>query len=900
MNNWTVVVRDRLTHLSGEPADPELVEELAAHLTELYDDALAEGLSPPDARARALHVLDASDRLRETLQARQPAMTRRISAWSRQEIAPGRSKGVLMSWSSISRDARHAVRMILNAPAFSLIAICTFAVGIGVNTAVFSVINGVLLHPLPYPDADQITMIWMDNRRQGIKEDITSYPNYRDWRDQNSSFAHVAGVTPSSFTLTGVGEAERLMGAETTANFFAVMGLPPVIGRTFAVENEVEGQDSVTVISHGLWQRRFGGAHDVIGRTITLNGRPHEVIGVMPAALQMPEKTELWKPLAPSKEELEGRGFFWLPVMGRLKPGISVEQAQAEMTGIASRLEQTYQANRGFGVYLESLREQLIGDVERPLIILLSAVGFVLLIACANLANLMLGRTSARRKEIAIRSALGAGRGRVIRQIVTETFVLALIGAALGLILAYWTTGFFVALGGETIPRADVIGLSGPVLAFALLLATAAALLAGIVPAIQAARADVADHLREGGRQSGATASRRTRSVLVAAEVALALVLLTGAGLLVRTLWSMQTKPRGFTTENVAKVTIGLSAVSYPRPENAREFWARLLDRVRALPGVEAAATTTGVLQPVVTNSGTFSFEGKPPLPPEERAEFPVERVSPGFFETLNIPLVRGRTFTEQDHATATLVIVINESLARMGWGDEDPIGRRMKSGGPDSTSPWLTVIGVIRDIHRADVTRAIRPELYRSSLQQTPGTQTLIVRTAGDPSSIIPLIRREVNALDPQLALYRVGTLEEEFAKTLTQPRFQATLLAVFAAIALLLAAIGVYGVTSHAVRQRTQEVGIRMALGAHRGEVLKLILTQHLQPAIAGLIIGVIGAVLLSRYIRSLLYGVGPTDPLTFTVTAGALLAVAAAASWIPAWRATRVDPLNALRTE
>ena len=798
------------------------------------------------------------------------------------------------------RDARHAIRMLLNTPGFSLIALITFALGIGVNTAVFSVFNGVLLRPLPYPDADRITMIWLDNRRQGIKEDITSHPNYRDWREQNTSYAHMAAFTRSSFSLTDSGEPERLVGAQTTASFFDVMGTQPILGRVFTAEHEKSGNDAVIVLSHGLWQRKFGGSPAVLGRTIVLSGRAHEVIGVMPPQLQLPDKAELWKPLAPDENLRNARGAFWLPVIGRLKPGISLKEAQTEMSAISARMEQQFPGNRGYGAYLVPLHQQIVGDVRRSLVVLLAAVGFVLLIACANLGNLMLSRTAARRKELAIRTALGAGRWRLVRQIVTEAFVLALGGSALGLLFAYWVTGFFVTVGGESIPRPESIAIDGRVLAFTLGLAVVSALLAGLVPALHASSTTIVDSLREGGREGGPVASRRTRSALVAAEVALAFVLLAGAGILVRTLWSMQQVERGFNPRNVAVATVSLPGALYAQPPDVRAFYARLLDRVRALPGVESAATATGVLMPLLANSGIYSIEGKPQPPPEERIEYPVEVVSPGFFETLEIALVRGRTFNEQDHPDRPRVVVINETLAHLGWPGEDPIGRRIKPGDQDSNAPWMTVVGVIRDVRRSDVTRAIRPELYMCGLQVTPRTQMVLVRTAGNAAAILPSIRHEVRQLNPQLPLFEAGTLDAELAETLTQPRFRAVLLAAFAVIALLLASVGIYGVTAHAVGQRRHEVGIRMALGASPPAVLSLILRQHLRPALIGIGLGLAGALIVARSLDSLVYGVGASDPLTLAVMGALLAVVAAAACWVPARRATKVDPLIALRTD
>ena len=806
-----------------------------------------------------------------------------------------------MTASTLVRDGRYAIRMLLRHPGFTLVAVLTFALGIGVNTAVFSVFNGVLLRPLPYPDPDRITMIWMDNRRQQIKEDITSYPNYIDWKEQSGSYAHMAAFRPAAFNLTDVGEPERLQGSQVTASFFDVMGVQPILGRTFTAASETPGQDAVVVISHGLWQRRFGGAGDALGKTITLNGRPHEIVGVMPGTLQVPEDAELWKPLAPGEQERSARNSFWLPVIGRLKPGVSPEQAQTEMSGIAARLEEAYPGNKGFGVYVVPLHRQLVGDIEGSLRVLLAAVAFVLLIACANLGNLMLGRTAARRKELAIRTALGARRWRLARQIVTETMVLALAGSVLGLVFAYWATGFFITLGGDTIPRPEAIGIDGRVLLFTLALAIVSALIAGLIPALQASRSAVSDHLREGGREGGAVASRRTRNALIVAEVAMAFMLLAGAGLLVRTLWTMQQVDRGFRADRIATMRVSLPAALYAGPAEVRGFYAQLLERVRALPGVEAASTGTGVLMPLLANSGVYTIEGKPLPPPEERVEYPFEIVSPGYFETLGVSLAAGRTFSLQDHADAPFAVVVNETLAGDAWPGQEAIGRRLRPGtNPNSTAPWMTVVGVVRDLRRADLTRPVRPELYMSALQVPQRTQMLLVRTAGDPGAIMPLVRREVQALNPQLPLFAVGTLSGSLSETLTSPRFRATLLAGFAIIALLLAGIGIYGVTAHAVSQRTQEVGIRMALGARAGDVLGMMVGQHLRPALIGVVLGVVGALAMSRWLSSFVYGIAATDPATFAIMGLALVTVAAAACWIPARRATRVDPVVALRAQ
>jgi putative ABC transport system permease protein len=898
---WAAVASARLTPLLGTAPDPEFVDEIAAHLAQAYEEARRDGASEEESRKAALSLLAESspwlDAARE--RARRP-VARRVYEWTRHEPPSYSGRGGFVQRLGFSRDVRHALRMLVRTPAFSIIAILTFAVGIGANAAVFSVVDGVLLRSLPYPDSDRITMVWLDNRREKIKEDITSYPNYRDWRDRNSSYEHLAAYSETAFALTGAGEPERLLGAAVTANFFDVLGMKPLTGRLFTAANETEGQDLVAVISYGLWQRRFGGASDVVGRTITLSTRPHEIIGVMPPEMRWPQQAELWKPLAPSQGARESRGSFWLPVIGRLKPGVSVTQAQAEMSGISTQMEQAFPGNRGYGAYVVSLRDQLVGNIERPLAVLMGSVGFVLLIACANLANLMLGRTAARRRELAIRTALGAGRGRLIRQIVTEALVLAMLGGTAGVVLAQWATRFFVTLAADNIPAGARVGVDARVLVFAFAIATVSALIAGLLPALQASRAAVGDALREGGRQGGPAGSRRTRNMLVAAEVALALILLTGAGLLLQTLWGMQQVDRGFSVDRIGVATISLPGTTYRTPDDVRAFYARLLEKVRALPGVESAALTTGILQPLLANSGNLSFEGKPLPPPEERLEYPAEIVSPRFFETIGARMAQGREFTEQDHERATLVAIVNERLATSVWPGEDPIGRRLRRGDGANGQPWLTVVGVVKDLRRADVKRNIRPEVYFSSLQTPPRTQTLVVRAAGDPSALMTGVRREIRGLDPQLPMFRVTTLASQISGTLSQPRFQATLLGGFAVIALLLAAIGIYGVTSHAVSQRTQEVGIRMAMGARHSDVRYLILRQHVSPAIVGIGVGIVGAVALSRFLSSLLYGVGAVDPLTYVLVTVSLVGVAIAACWIPASRAMRVDPLVALRPD
>ena len=799
---------------------------------------------------------------------------------------------------TLLRDFRHAFRALLRSPGFTAVAAITFAVGIGANSAVFSVYNGAVLTPLPYPDPDRIAMLWMDNRREGIREDIASYPIFVDWREASTSFESMAAYTPAAFVLSGADEPERLVGAQATASFFDVFRVAPILGGLYTANHERPGEGAVVLISERLWRSRFGGAPDVLGRTISLDGQPHEVLGVMPASFDYPSGALLWRPLAPSDNLRNARTAFWLPVIGRLKPGITVDRAQLEMNGIGARLEETYPEIKGFGVYVVGLHRQMIGDLDRSLAVLLGAVTLVLLIACVNIGHLMLGRAAARRKELAIRSALGAGRSRLVRQILTESMTVALFGTAAGLLLALWATDLLVSLGGDTIPRPEAIRLDARVLLFTAALAVAAALLAGLLPALAASRLSFAEHLREGRREGTGGTSGRMRGALIAAEVALAFVLLAGSALLVQTLWTIRGTDRGFDPHGVVTMRVSLPAAAYPGPAEVRSFYVRLLDRLRTLPGVEAAASGTAVLQPLLANSGVFSIEGRPLPPPQERVEYPIEIVSPGFFDTLGAPIVAGRGFTEGDHAEAPRAVVINEALARHAWPGQDPLGRRLRQGAGDSNAPWMTVVGVVRDMRRADVRREIRPEVYMSTLQVPARTQMLLVRTAGDPAAVVGAVRRELQALDARLPLFEVSTLDAQLARTLAAERFRAVLLTWFAGIAVLLAAVGIYGVTAHAAGERRHEVGIRMALGARPRDVLRLLLTEHLRPAAAGVVLGFAGALVLSGSLDAFVFGVTATDPLTYASMGAALLAVALLGCWLPARRATRVDPVVAMR--
>ena len=803
-----------------------------------------------------------------------------------------------MTSSTFVRDGRHALRALLRTPAFTAIAAATFGLGIGVNTAVFSVFNGVLLRPLPYPEPDRITMVWMDNRQQGITEDITSWPNYRDWRDQSSSFAAMAGFSGAAFNLTGAEEPERLQGAQTTANFFEVMGVRPLLGRLYTEANETPGNDGVVLISYGLWQRRFGGAADVLGKTMTLNGRAFEVIGVMPATLQVPAEAQLWKPLAPDEGTRTARGAFWLPVIGRLKPGIPVEQAQTEMTGIATRLEQTYSSNQGFGINLVPLHRQLVGDIERSLVVLLASVGFVLLIACANLGNLMLGRTAARRKELAIRTALGANRAVLVRQIITEALVLAAIGSALGLIFAYWATRLFVTIGGDSIPRPDAIAIDGRVMGFTLAIAIVAALLAGIVPALQASRPAVVDTLREGGREGATGSSRRTRQVLIAAEVALAFVLLVGCGLMIRTFIALQNANPGFDPENVLTFLVQNNRAQ--GVEGRQAFQRTLLERLKAIPGV-VDATSAG---PIPLDGGNSLARYGPVEAATDPSKFQqaiAHFVQPGYFEFARTPVIAGRPFTEADNRPDVKAIIIDDLMAAQLFPNGNAVGQRMLARVTTPEADTFEVIGVIK--HQRHTTMMNDGEegmFFTDGYSQFGAAFRWAVRTAGNPEAITGAVRAAMAQQDPRLLMTEPRTWRSYLEEHVAPTRFALILIGVFAGVAAILAMIGLYGVLATTVRQRTTEIGVRMAFGATHGRILKLIIGQGLRLSTAGIIVGVLAAIALTRVMASLLVGVSATDPVTFATMAVVFALVATFAAWIPARRAAGLNPNVALRDE
>ena len=800
---------------------------------------------------------------------------------------------------ALTRDLRHAVRSLRRSPGFTAIAVLTLALGIGANSTIFSVVNGVLLQPLSYANPDQLVMVW--GHHTTIGREVASQPDFLDWRAGNSVFSQMAAGANTTFDLTGVGEPERVSAALTTANFFQTLGVTPVIGRLFAPQEERGAGNQVVILSYGFWQRRFGASPGIVGQTITLSGLPYTVIGVAPPGFRFERDVDVWAPL--NLDTKRGRRGDFLTVIGRLKPGVTLDGAQAQMTTIARQLEQQYpETNTNWGIELVPLKDQLVGAVRPALLIFMGAVGLVLLIACANVANLMLTRATAREREMAIRATLGAQQSRLVRQMLTESVLVSLAGGALGLLLAVWGVGALRSTQSSVIPRVSEIGVDGWVLAFTLLLALATGVLFGLVPALRLARGELHGALREGARgASGGMGVRQLRGVLVLAEVALALVLLVGAGLLIRSFDRLQRVDPGFHPDHVLSAEIVLPRARYGEAPRQRAFYRQLLDGMQGTPGVTSAALVSDVPLSGGASYLSFSVAGRPDPGPGTVQDAEVFVASPDYFRTLGIPLLQGRLFTTQDDAGKPNVVVINHAMAQRYWPGGNPIGARVTLDDPrDSSASWSTVVGVIGDVHHNRLNQEPYPQMYAPVAQVPQRAMMLVARTTGDPTGLVGAVRRAVTSLDASLPISNIMTMEERVSHSVAQPRVNLTLLALFAGVALALAAVGIYGVVSYTVVQRTRELGIRMALGARPGDVLRLVIRQAMAPALAGVVLGLVGAWGGTRLMASLLFGVSASDPVVFGAVALFLSGVALLASYIPARRATRVDPLVALQYE
>ena len=796
-------------------------------------------------------------------------------------------------------DLRYGLRALRKSPGFAAVTIAVLALGIGANTAIFSVVHAVLLKPLPYPEADRIVAVPHTPPQDifpGRKYFSVSPANYYDWKAQNTVFSSMAMGAGGVAAITGGGEPVSLDSFYVTGEFFGVIKATPVAGRLLTPADDESGQD-VVVLSEELWKSRFGGNPSVVGTTARIDGKAHEIVGVLPSKQAYPAEARLWLPLRLTPEERAIRGAHDFGVLARLKNGVSVEAARSQMNAIAERLAVQYPAdNKGWGAAVIPLHDDLVGDVRPALLVLLGAVGFVLLIACANVANLVLARTVARRKEIAVRAALGAGRGRIVRPILAETVVLAVLGGGLGLVLAGLGVRLIVAFLGDQMPRVNDIRVDLPVLAFTFVLAIVTGVLAGLLPAWKLSHANPNDALKQGGRSDADSGSPVLRHTLVVAEVALALVLMLGAGLLVRSLGRLQRVDPGFEPRNVLHLRLTLPSGKYPTPQSRTAFFERVLERVRTLPGVEAAGainvlplTDGGSTQPV-------AIEGRPVVPLSEQPEVAVRVLYPGALPALRIRLREGRDFGATDTADSPPAVLISETMAKRFWPGESAVGKRLTL----SFFPNVQreVVGVVADVKLRGLAKT-EPisALYLPHSQMAFDWMALLVRTAQEPGSVSSAVREVIRAVDPDQPVLDVGTMQEYLGQTLSHPRFNMLLLGVFAILALALSALGIYSVLSYAVRRRTREIGIRMALGADSRDVLRLIVVQGMRPALIGVAIGLAGALALGRALSSLVFGVRATDPITFVVAAGLLAGVALLACAVPAWRATRVHPTEAL---
>jgi len=800
-------------------------------------------------------------------------------------------------------DIRYALRNLLRRPTFTLIAVVTLALGIGANTAIFSAINALLLKPLPFPELNRIVAIWDKLPSRGVMHNEVTVANYLDWQSQTQSFEQLALYRWWSANLTGIDPPERIQGFLVTANFLDTTGIKPIMGRSFSPEENQPGKDQVAIITHSLWQRRFGGDTNILNKTITINSVVRTVVGVMPERFNYPKGAEVYAPLQLTPELMKNRGGHGYYVIGRLKSSASTQSAQAEIDNIMARLEQQFpETNKGWSATVFPIVADTVRMYDTALWVMMAAVGFVLLIACANVANLMLARASGRQKEIAVRTALGASRWRIVRQLLTESVIVALVGGALGILIGFWGVDALRAANpGEAAKYAPgwyQLGINSTVLLFTLGLSVVSGIVFGLAPALQMSKLNLNDSLKEGTRGTTGT-SHRLRSSLVVFEVALSLVLLVGAGLLTRSFLSLVRTDPGFNPDNVLTMNLVLPIAKYKDEPARAAFYNDLVQRVKAQPGVESAAFVNYLPLGGANSSDSYLVEGEPEPAAGQEYDGRYRVATADYFRTMDISVIRGRGFTEQDKAGAPPVVIVNETLARKHWPGQDPLGKRIRFYGPLEKAPWLQVVGVIKDV-KHELNIPVTPEYYLPHAQDAWNAMVLVARTTVDPASLAAALRQQVWTIDKDQPVFDVKTMHEVRSSSVAIYSFSSVMLAIFAGVALVLAAVGIYGVMAFAVTQRTQEIGIRMALGARTADVLKLVVNHGMKLALLGIVIGLAGSWALTRFIEKLLVGVEATDLLTFSLVSLCLLVAAFVACYLPARRATKVDPLVALRYE
>jgi len=809
--------------------------------------------------------------------------------------------GVLM------QDLRFALRQMAKKPGFTAVVVMTMALGIGANAAIFSVLDAVLLKPLPYSNPEGLIKVWTRFTGIGMPNDQNwvSAPEFRDFQQLNKSFSDLAAIGSGSINLGVKGSPQRVVGASVSPNLFSMLGAQTLLGRTFLPEEAQPGRDHEVVLSYGLWKRVFGGNTSVIGSTIDIDGVPNSVVGVMPAGFAYPDDAEIWGPLAFSPDDLSenSRGGHGLEVLGRVKPGLSLAQVQSDMDRVGKTMIEQHGSypyqQYGFGIILHPLLEETVGDVKPSLIVLMAAVGLVLLIACANIANLLLVRSTERQQEMETRMALGASGARLVRQLLTESVVLAFAGGLVGLAITPWILRGLVAIAAKSLPRAIHTAVDSRALALTAAISLATGILFGLAPALQAGRKRHFEGLK-GGRSTEGKRPKRLRSALVICETAFSLLLIAAAGLLLRSFAEILKVDPGFRPDGVLTMRVALPDAVYSKPEQVRGFYSELLDRVQKLPGVQAAGAVSALPLSGQGSSGTTTIDTQSVRLENTTPEADQRVVTPDYFKAMGISLVRGRTFEARDSDTAAPVVVVDESLAQTYWPNQDAIGKRLHMGDRQSKAPWATIVGVVRHVHNRTLEARSRTEVYWPENQRPSGAMTLAILTAGNPMNLVPTIQREVSAIDPDLPVYRVSTMTEVMGDSLQRRRLALILLAVFAGLALLLASVGIYGVTSYGVAQRHVEIGLRMALGADRGQVLNMLLRSGLTTIAIGLGLGLVLALGLTRLMSGLLFSVTAWDPVALGGAAALLMAAAFLAIFVPAQRATRVNPMVALRYE